>query len=81
MALVVLTMRPSIEDKHTTIAIEDLNAVYRKGIGFAARLTRPLRFGEPLTVCGAAARDGRMPCWGVGKEGYHCAAIELECAV
>jgi hydroxyacyl-ACP dehydratase HTD2-like protein with hotdog domain len=43
--------------------------------GFAARLTRPLWVGDPLTVCGAAARDQRMPCWGAGKEGYHSAAV------
>ena len=48
--------------------------------GFAARLTRPLWVGEPPTVCGAAPCDGRMAGWGVDKEGYHCAAVELECA-
>jgi 3-methylfumaryl-CoA hydratase len=48
--------------------------------GFAARLTRPLWVGDPLTVCGAAARDGRMACWGADKDGHHCAGVELECA-
>jgi 3-methylfumaryl-CoA hydratase len=163
-SLIVLTMRHTIEDEHRTIAVEDVDAVYREGIapgernvlprpvgppgdaawskafelshalvfrysaitwnahrihydadyarreegypqvvqnggltlqliieaalphlpgrltGFAARLTRPLWVGDLLRVCGAAARDGRMACWGVDKEGYHCAAVELECA-
>jgi 3-methylfumaryl-CoA hydratase len=161
-SLVVLNMRHTMEDKHRTIAIEDVDAVYRDAIapgernvlsrpvgppgnaaskafelshalvfrysaitwnahrihfdadyarreegypqavhnggltlqliieaalphlpgrltGFEARLTRPLWVGDPLKLFGAAARDGRMSCWGVDGEGYHCAAVELEC--
>ena len=47
--------------------------------GFEARLTRPQWVGDPLTVFGAAARDGRMSFWGVDREGYRCAAVEWEC--
>jgi 3-methylfumaryl-CoA hydratase len=48
--------------------------------GFEARLTRPLWVGDRLTVEGGAAHDGRMSCWGVDKDGYQCAAAELEYA-
>jgi 3-methylfumaryl-CoA hydratase len=46
--------------------------------GFTARLTRPLWVGESLTVQGAETRAGRTSCWGVDKDGYQCAAVELE---
>ena len=46
--------------------------------GFEARLTRPLWVGDHITVQGGAARDGRMSCWGVDKDGHQCAAVELE---
>jgi len=46
--------------------------------GFTARLTRPLWVGDPLTVQGSAERGGRMACWAVGRDGYQCAAVELE---
>ena len=48
--------------------------------GFAARLMRPLRVGDPPKGCGAAARGGPMACRGVDEEDYDCAAVELECA-
>ena len=163
-SLVVLTLRHTIEDTNNTIAVEDIDAVYREGIapgeknplpkpvsppthaawsksfqlsnalvfrysaitwnahrihydadyarreegypeavqnggltlqliidaalphlagrltGFKARLTRPLWVGDQMTVQGGMARDGRMSCWGVDKDGFHCAAVELEYA-
>jgi hypothetical protein len=83
-ALIVLTVRHTIEDEPGTIAVEDVDAAVShlpgRRIGFPARLTRRLWVGDPLTVNGAAAGDGRMSCWGVDEEGYHCAADELECA-
>ena len=45
--------------------------------GFEARLTRPLWVGDRVTVQGTAVSDGRMACWGVDKDGHHCAAAEL----
>lgn len=161
-ALVVLTMRHTIEARGTTTAVEDIDAVYREGLaaggsnalpvgvrppadaawsktfelssalvfrysaitwnahrihydadyarreegypqavqnggltlqlvidaalphlagrltGFTARLTRPLWVGDPLTVQGSASRGGRMACWAVDRDGYQCAAVELE---
>jgi 3-methylfumaryl-CoA hydratase len=48
--------------------------------GFEARLTRPLWVGDRVIVQGSAAHNGRMSCWGVDKDGYQCAALELEYA-
>ncbi len=48
-------------------------------IGFEARLTRPLWVGDTVTVQGTPSRDGRMACWGIDKDGFHCAAAELMC--
>ena len=163
-ALVVLTMRHTIEDQDKTLAVDDFDAVYREGIapggknplpkptsppadaawsktfelsnalvfrysaitwnahrihydadyarrdegypeavqnggltmqlvidaalphlagrltGFEARLTRPLWVGDRVTVEGSVAQKGRMSCWGVDKDGHHCAAVELEYA-
>jgi 3-methylfumaryl-CoA hydratase len=45
---------------------------------FEARLTRPLWVGDRVTVQGGAAQSGRMSCWGVDKDGFQCAAVELE---
>lgn len=48
--------------------------------GFSARLTRPLWVGDPVTIQGAAPRDGRLACWGVDKDGAHCATLDAEYA-
>jgi 3-methylfumaryl-CoA hydratase len=48
--------------------------------GFEARLTRPLWVGDRVTAQGGGAHSGRMSCWGVDKDGYQCAAVELEYA-
>jgi 3-methylfumaryl-CoA hydratase len=47
---------------------------------FEARLTRPLWVSDRLIAEGGAAQAGRMSCWGVDKDGYQCAAVELEYA-
>lgn len=44
--------------------------------GFEARLTRPLWVGNSVTIQGGPAEDGRMSCWGVDKDGAHCATLE-----
>jgi 3-methylfumaryl-CoA hydratase len=46
--------------------------------GFEARLTRPLWVSDRLIAEGGAAQAGRMSCWGVDKDGYQCATVELE---
>jgi 3-methylfumaryl-CoA hydratase len=48
--------------------------------GFEARLTRPLWVGDRLIAQGGPAQAGRMSCWGVDKDRYQCAAVELEYA-
>jgi 3-methylfumaryl-CoA hydratase len=59
--------------------IIDAALPYLKGrlTGFEARLTRPLWVGDRLMVQGGKAHDGRLSCWGVDKDGYQCAAVEL----
>ena len=62
--------------------IIDAALPYLKGklSGFEARLTRPLWVGDRLIAQGSAAHAGRMSCWGVDKDGYQCAVVELEYA-
>lgn len=48
--------------------------------GFSARLTRPLWVGDSVTIQGGAAKDGRLACWGIDKDGAHCATLEAEYA-
>ncbi len=47
-------------------------------IGFSARLTRPLWVGDSVTIEGVAPKDGRVACWGVDKDGAHCATLDAE---
>jgi 3-methylfumaryl-CoA hydratase len=62
--------------------IIDAALPYLKGklSGFEARLTRPLWVSDRLIAQGSAAHAGRMSCWGVDKDGYQCAVVELEYA-
>ncbi len=47
---------------------------------FSARLNRPLWVGDSFTIQGGEARDGRLACWGVDKDGAHCATLDAEYA-
>lgn len=48
--------------------------------GFSARLTRPLWVGDSVTIQGGAAKDGHLSCWGVDKDGAHCATLDVDYA-
>lgn len=45
--------------------------------GFEARLTRPLWVGDRVTIQGGTAAEGKLACWGVDKDGAHCATLEV----
>ena len=48
--------------------------------GFEARLTRPLWVGDQVTIQGGKAEGGKLACWGVDKDGAHCATLEARYA-
>ncbi|TXL73530.1 hypothetical protein FHP25_20310 [Vineibacter terrae] len=48
--------------------------------GLTARLTYPLWVGDPLTIRGADAKDGRMKVWAADKAGHLCGEMDLELA-
>lgn len=48
--------------------------------GLTARLTYPLWVGEPVSIRGAAAKDGRMHIWTADKDGHLCGEMDLEFA-
>lgn len=48
--------------------------------GLTARLMYPLWVGDPLTVRGGEAKDGRMKIWSADKAGHLCGEMTLEFA-
>jgi len=48
--------------------------------GFTARLTRPIYVGDTITLCGHAAKDGKVNAWVQDKDGHLCAQLDCEFA-
>lgn len=48
--------------------------------GLTARLTYPLWVGDPVSLRGSAAKDGRMRVWTADKNGHLCGEMDLEFA-
>ncbi len=48
--------------------------------GLTARLTYPLWVGDPVSLRGSAAQDGRMRAWAADKHGNLCGEMNLEFA-